>query len=174
MNLDLWEGETDSLAIEFFVDLLVHVEEYSPVVSTFDPSADSEVHTAGSQFSQCNEGSGIFQNTIVSIDEFHECCSNFLHICAVFNSYCPIYASQFFGAVVGNASTTESTIGNVDLLVVDSQDDRVENLDFLYDSIYTLRFNVVTYFVGLEKQQDDSACQILQISAQSHSYSYTS
>ena len=96
-----------------------------------------------------------------------------LHLSAVFHTHGEIHPAQRLTAVVGYTSARESTIGHIHLLVVHSQDDGVENLYFFHRSAHSLCFYVISHLVGLKEQQDDAACQILQVSAQGHAHGHT-
>ena len=45
MNLQLWEGEFNSLTVEVLINLFVQVKENRPVVCTVYPNTECEVYT---------------------------------------------------------------------------------------------------------------------------------
>ena len=65
MNLQLWEGEFNSLTVEVLVNLFVQVKENRPVVSTIYPYAECEVHTTVCQCTQGIEGLGLFEDAFI-------------------------------------------------------------------------------------------------------------
>jgi hypothetical protein len=46
MHIHLWEWNANTVIIEFFLNILVHVEVHIPVVLRLTPGAHGEVHRA--------------------------------------------------------------------------------------------------------------------------------
>ena len=64
----LREGEIDSFFVEGSIYRLVHIKEYIPIIGTLYPYSDFDVYTAGSQFSQFDEGAILQRYPFVRIE----------------------------------------------------------------------------------------------------------
>ena len=88
----LREGEIDSFFVEGSIYRLVHIKEYIPIIGTLYPYSDFDVYTAGSQFSQFDEGGRSSQYALVC---FNDIAQYFFHFLKVFSV---VYSEVLFNA----------------------------------------------------------------------------
>ena len=173
MHRLLRERNVDALAVEEFVDALLHVEICGPIVLSFHPCADGEVHAAVGERVHANEGrlvGGLFQNLLQRIEIIEEHGADALHVFAVVNTYRPLHAAQFFARIVHHHGGAHRAVGRIDQFVVGRGDDGVEDLDFAHGALHALRFNPVAHTVGAEEQDDDAAGEVLQVARERHAH----
>ena len=74
-----------------------------------------------------------------------------VEIAAVFYAERPFHTAGRFIADIGNDAATQRTVRDKDILIVRSQQDRMEDLYFPYGSSYALRLDIIAYFIRLKK-----------------------
>jgi hypothetical protein len=70
MHIHLWEWNANTVIIEFFLNILVHVEVHIPVVLRLTPRTHGEVHRAIAQFGNKNINRLIVVDVRTSIGHF--------------------------------------------------------------------------------------------------------
>ena len=65
---ELWEGEFNTLFVEYGIYGFVHIEMYTPVVAGIHPHAHSDIYTTISQFLDMGH-SEVFETRVCQIDE---------------------------------------------------------------------------------------------------------
>ena len=80
----------------------------------------------------------------------------------------PVYAPVVFKGVIVDRACAKAAVGYDDGLVVDSIDHRMENLDLLDGAGVSLGLYVVAHLIRFEQENQHTAGEILQRSAEGH------
>ena len=85
-------------------------------------------------------------------------------ILAIFHSNNPIYATGILTTVISHSTATQSTVRNINHLIIGRSKNCMEYLNLAHRTGHTLAFNPITYLKRAKQQDDKSAGKILQIS----------
>ena len=150
-------GNVNAFAVEEVVNALLHFKEDIPIVGIFHPHTDDEIHAAVGQFVQSDEGAvglGVLKNARIGPEESQQLFAHTVHVLTIVHADGPLHTAVLFLGIVHHHGGAQRTVGHIHLFVVGCEEYGVENLDFVYLSLHSLRLNPVAHTVGLEKEND--------------------
>ena len=93
MHSKLREREVDAFFIKCCINRLIDAKINFPIIRTFHPYTDNNIHTAVCQRMQGNERSRISQNTRVTGNNRFDHRLYFIIILTIIDTECPIYSA---------------------------------------------------------------------------------
>ena len=93
------------------------------------------------------------------------------------NTYFDLQFTVFFGSYINDRTVGQGTIGNYNLLVINTEQCSITDLDFCYCSFASIGLilnNVISYYKRLEKQKKHATGKIGKSTLQCKTYSHTS
>ena len=163
MYVELRERNGDAANIEYLLGSFGQIEEYGPIVGSFDPYAEFEDESAVSLLTETNERR---MRGIVVDDEFVRVCKvkkgglNDLDIRFVSNAEFKVYAADIVYAVVNDNGVCERTVRHGNDLIIGGVESGVEDADILNCAADTVGFDKITDAEGLEDKDHDAACEV--------------
>ena len=103
VDVELGEGEGESVLGKFFVESGVHAEEHIPVVGAEHPCAHGEVDRACSEGCQTHHRLGrcsVVDHQRICLEHIHDDLFGGGEVVAVAQVHGPVYAAAFFARVV--------------------------------------------------------------------------
>lgn len=126
MHSKLREREVDAFFIKCCINRLIDAKINFPIIRTFHPYTDNNIHTAVCQRMQGNERSRISQNTRVTGNNRFDHRLYFIIILTIIDTECPIYSAGSLPAKVRNRTTAERTVRDIHHFIIRCCQDRMK------------------------------------------------
>ena len=153
---------------QFVIDALVQIEKDTPIVSIIDPRTCRDIHRTIAKRGQIDNRCGILLNTLVRAHHLDQHAACNLNIIAIRNGDIPVDTTRCGLRVVVDDTRRNRAVGNVDNLVIDRRDYRVEERNLLDRTCLTLSLDVVANAIGTQQQDHHTTREILHRAAQCH------
>jgi hypothetical protein len=88
MHVLLREWEGNAVLVKTLLDGFGQFEHHCPIVGSVDPGSNRKIDAAVGQCRDGNKALGIFQNSIIGINQFLDCFADFVDVVALADADC--------------------------------------------------------------------------------------
>ena len=120
-----------------------------------------------------NKRGGISQNTLIGRQYITDNLLYLIIIFSIIHANNPFYTARCLCIIVCHHSAAHCTVRYINHFIISGSQNGVKYLYFLDRSGNSLTFNPISYLIRLEKQYDQSAGKVLQVTGQRHTDSHT-
>ena len=161
VNSNLREWEVDALFVESIVNCFIHSEEHVPIVSRFNPNANSDIYAAIGEFTEADKVSGIFKDASVVSYNCFEHLANFFDVGAIVDSEAEVYTAFFLSAVIGEVTGSDRVVWDDDSFVIWSSKYSIKDLNRFYNTAFTANLYEITDFIRTKNEDNNTAGKVL-------------
>ena len=172
MNVQLVEGDLDAFLVESGLDSLDNIEVNCPIVCAVDPYTSDDVNAACTVSADTDENGLILEHELVGIADVCDDLLCLFKVVAVADREGEVNSTSCLFGVVDDSAGGESSVGEVNDLVVACANSSACYVNVLNNAALTLRLNEVIDFKGASDNNENAARKVRDRSVDSETDTY--
>ncbi len=160
MNVQLVEGDLDAFLVESGLDSLENVEVDRPVVSAVDPYTSYDVNAACAVSANAYKDGLILEDELMGVADVGDDLLCLFKVVAVADREGKVYSASILFGVVDDSAGGESSVGDVNHLVVAGANASAGDVNVFNDAAMTLCLYEVVDSEGTSDYNENAACKV--------------